>query len=571
MDEINKSNITPNCPPPSVYEKIEILSEKYYNIKTKENEYDLIITLFQNKSNMSEKIFNFHLLLGKSYSYEKDKSTSELMKLFLLTESNEKDKEKKIFEKIEKFHTNNNVQIIHDKNSENEIDLIYILKTIDDDDIKFKIELIKTDRVIAKEKDKIELIKEIQELKRKIKTMEEKYDKIIKEQNEEIKILKDKIKSKLSINNNKKLIKEENQLIFNSDISLLNNLKIIDADIDGSRGLNDYFEIYHLNRDPNTVYIAVKCREKDGDLSYIDIFKISSIENIKKLKRLSGPQKRIVFIKYFINPYTLKEYLICGDREEKVRTWEILDENNYILLNVINTNYGRCLMQQSIYNCLLYFTQNRSYIYTTTVTNNYSRFYDLDNGAFLRDISITYYYYTLYLTTYKDYIIDCCTNFIMIYNPLNEEIYSKIENTYTKGDNRSCCVIYDKNRRDYLYISNCYGYVIVYDLIDKNNIFNFELQKDLYHIIFWDLNHLIVAQYDNTYLGVIDIDNKKTDDLIKCQSNLICVKKIKLNNKDELLFTSGENTGEIFIFYSSSKSSVNSNGLSTPKPLSNIN
>ena len=204
------------------------------------------------------------------------------MKLFLLTESNEKEKEKKIFEKIEKFHTNNNVQIINDKNSENEIDLIYILKTIDDDDIKFKIDLIKTDRVIAKEKDKIELIKEIQELKRKIKTMEEKYDKIIKEQNEEIKILKDKIKSNLSINNNKKLIKEENQLIFNSDISLLNNLKIIDADIDGSRGLNDYFEIYHLNRDPNTVYIAVKCREKVGDLSYIDIFKISSIENIKK-------------------------------------------------------------------------------------------------------------------------------------------------------------------------------------------------------------------------------------------------------------------------------------------------
>ena len=50
----------------------------------------------------------------------------------------------------------------------------------------------------------------------------------------------------------------------------------------------------------------------------------------------------------------------------------------------------------------------------------------------------------------------------------------------------------------------------------------------------------------------------------------MCVKKIKLNNKDELLFTSGENTGEIFIFYSSNKSPVNSNGLSTPKPLSNI-
>ena len=70
----------------------------------------------------------------------------------------------------------------------------------------------------------------------------------------------------------------------------------------------------------------------------------------------------------------------------------------------------------------MYFKENRSYIISTTVTNNYSRLYDLDNGAFLKDISITYYNYTLYLTSYKDYIVDCCKNFVMIYNPLNEEI-----------------------------------------------------------------------------------------------------------------------------------------------------
>ena len=543
MDDINQSSITP---PPLAYEKSEKISEKYYNIKNKEIEYDLIITLYENKQNNSEKIFNFQLLLeakdnlNKYYSYETEKSTSELIKLFLITLSNNKEKEKKILEKIEKFHMNNNVQIINNKNSENIIDLIYILKTYDDEDIKFVIELTKR-KIIDGEKDKFGLYKEIKGLKNTIKIMEEKYDKIIKEQNEEIKLLKEKIEN-LSINHYKtiKIINEENQLIFNSDISILNDLKIINADIDGGRGLNDYFEPYHLNKDPNTVYIAVKCKEKDSDISYIDIIKMRSIKDIKKIKRLSGHQKRIVFVKYFINPYSLKEYLISGDREEKIISWEILDENNYKLLNKINTNYGRALLQQSLYNSLIYFTEKRSYIYTSTVTNNYSRFYDLDNGGFIKDILITYYNYTLYLTTYKDYIIDCCINFIMIYNPINEEVYSKIENSYTKGDNRSCCVIYNKNRTDYLCISNCYGYVIIYDLKEKNVIFNFDLKKDLYHIIFWDLNHLIVAQYDSSFLGIIDIDNRKVDDAIKCKKNTMCVKKIMLNKKDELLLSSEE-------------------------------
>ena len=287
-----------------------------------------------------------------------------------------------------------------------------------------------------------------------------------------MKLLRNKIEI-LSINNpnnkNIKIIEEEQQLFFNSDISQLNTIKQINSDIDEGRGVNNYFEPFHLKNDKKTVYIAVKCKEKDSDISYIQIIKITSLNNIKKIKKLSGHQKRIVFIKHFVNPYTLQEYLISGDREEKVRTLEIFDENNYKLLCVIDTNYGRLLMQQSIYNCLIYFTEKRNYIIATTVTNNYSRLYELENGALIKDISITYYNYTLYLLRYKEYNIDCCKNFIMIYNPINEEINAKIENSYTAGDNCSCCVIYNKYNKDYLYISNCYGYFIGYCL-NENNI-----------------------------------------------------------------------------------------------------
>ena len=552
MDSI-PSNLTPDCPPPSVYEKTEKISEKNYKIKSNEKEYDLIISLYNNNYSKSEKIFNFKLIepyesFKKLYSYESDKSTTELIKLFLINISQNQniDKEKKIFEKIEKFHINNNVQIIS-KNTDNMIDLIYILKTYDDEDIKFVIELTKKNDIDYKEKNQFELINEIQELKYNVKKMEQKYDEL----KEEVKILKNQLNLLYNNGHRAILIKEEDQLIFKSDLSLLNSIKKIDAEIDGGRGVNDYFEPFHLKNDESTVYIAVKCKEESSDISNIDVIKMSSINDIKKIKSLSGHQKRIVFIKYFKNPYTLQEYLISGDREEIVRAWEIIDENNFQLLCVIKTNYGRLIMQQSIYNCLIYFTENRSYIITTTVTNNYSRLYDLENGSLIKDISLTYYNYTFYLIRYKEYIIDCCKNFVMIYNPINEEVYSKIENTYTKGDNRSCCIIYNKNDNDYLYISNSNGYVIEYCLNTKVVMYNFDINKDLYHIIFWDLNNLIIAQYNSEYLGLVDIKNKNIKNLIKCRKTFMCVKKILLNKNNEILLASGEDSTDIFVIFAS--------------------
>ena len=552
MDSI-PSNLTPDCPPPSVYEKTEKISEKNYKIKSNEKEYDLIISLYNNNYSKSEKIFNFKLIepyesFKKLYSYESDKSTTELIKLFLINISQNQniDKEKKIFEKIEKFHINNNVQIIS-KNTDNMIDLIYILKTYDDEDIKFVIELTKKNDIDYKEKNQFELINEIQELKYNMKKMEQKYDEL----KEEVKILKNQLNLLYNNGHRAILIKEEDQLIFKSDLSLLNSIKKIDAEIDGGRGVNDYFEPFHLKNDESTVYIAVKCKEESSDISNIDVIKMSSINDIKKIKSLSGHQKRIVFIKYFKNPYTLQEYLISGDREEIVRAWEIIDENNFQLLCVIKTNYGRLLMQQSIYNCLIYFTENRSYIITTTVTNNYSRLYDLENGSLIKDISLTYYNYTFYLIRYKEYIIDCCKNFVMIYNPINEEVYSKIENSYTKGDNRSCCIIYNKNDNDYLYISNSNGYVIEYCLNTKVVMYNFDINKDLYHIIFWDLNNLIIAQYNSEYLGLVDIKNKNIKNLIKCRKTFMCVKKILLNKNNEILLASGEDSTDIFVIFAS--------------------
>ena len=102
-------------PPLLIFEKNQKIEEKYYNLKINEKEYDLIISLYDNKLSPKEKIFNFSLTEQKenNFSYEADKNTNELIKLFLMDhdEINNKEIEKKIFEKIEKFDTNNNVQL----------------------------------------------------------------------------------------------------------------------------------------------------------------------------------------------------------------------------------------------------------------------------------------------------------------------------------------------------------------------------------------------------------------------------------------------------------------------------
>ena len=90
--------------------------------------------------------------------------------------------------------------------------------------------------------------------------------------------------------------------------------------------------------------------------------------------------------------------------------------------------------------------------------------------SFLRNVTLTLYNYTLQLIKYKEYIIDICKDYIMIYNPFNEELYDKIEKSFTYGENRSGCIVYNKNNTDYICVTNENGYIIIYDLNIKRII-----------------------------------------------------------------------------------------------------
>ena len=187
--EENEGN-TPNCPPPSISLPNK-LDEKNYFLNYDNKQYELIISLYDDENNEKEKIFNFKLKEIKKINenkediyYESNQYSSQLTNIFLINIHKLNNPIEKIFEKIEKFHKNNNVSIQKNNKNEDKLDLIYTLKTIDNEDIDLCIELTKKE-AIDNEKNENKLLEEIKYLKNSLKNMEKKY----KEQNNKIQLL----------------------------------------------------------------------------------------------------------------------------------------------------------------------------------------------------------------------------------------------------------------------------------------------------------------------------------------------------------------------------------------------
>ena len=522
-------------------------SQNNYELKLNDKNYLLTLTLANDKTtpnSKEEKAINFNLKeksqnnLNNNLCYESEKNLKDLSQLFLINIEKNPNIEEAVFSKIQICHSKNNVLLNKDEKNENILNLIYIQKIVDNDDYEIKIELSKKDDLDYNPK----LNKTFDDISKELEKMKLSFEKKLKEKEDE----NISLKKLLKIN---EPIKDLEPLVFNSEPDKLTQCKAINDVVDGGRGVNDLFAVYNLVKDPKkTVYIAVKNKVEESQNSYINIIKIKSVDNFTIIQKLYGHNQRIVFIKYYLDPYTEKEYLISADREEMVIVWKILDKNNYKRFCLINTLYGRLMMRQSIYSCIIFFTERKNYIYTTSVTKNYGRLYELEDGSFLRNVSITLNNYTFYLIKYKEYIIDICKDYIMIYNPFSEEIYDKIQNEKTAGDNRSGCIIYNKENSDYLCISNQNGYITIYDLIKKKISKVIKVDGDLYHIISWNLKYLIVAVHNNKCLSIVDIKEKKIK-AIKSSASLICVKKFMLNEEEVIFCAGGQGFNSLYIYY----------------------
>ena len=378
---------------PSVFisDKGKDNNNKSFELKFNNNIYLLTISLKNDDKNESnEKILNFNLkekfskIVNNDIFYESNQNINDLAKLFLINLNKYSNLEEIIFSKIENFHSKNNVLLNRDDKNEDILNIIYVQKMVDNDDYEIKIELNKNQSITPNHSNEIlKLNNSFNSLTKELEEMKISFEKKLKEKEEENNNLKKLLKMT-------KTTKGLEPLVFESDPRKLTQCFEINEVVDGGRGMNDHFAVYNLVNDPKkVVYVAIKNKTSDSEKSYINIIKIKSVNDYSIIQTLKGHNQRIVFVKYYLDPYTDNEYLLSADKEEVVIVWKICDKNNYKRFCYINTFYGQLLMRQSIYSCIIFFTEKKNYIYTSSVTKNYSRLYELEDGSFLRNLVLT--------------------------------------------------------------------------------------------------------------------------------------------------------------------------------------
>lgn len=328
-------------------------------------------------------------------------------------------------------------------------------------------------------------------------------------------------------------------------------------------GFNDLFAVYNLSNDTSSVYIATK-EVKENKTYQIIIYELSSLtKNPARLLSLKGHYTIVTMVKYFKDPYTEEEYLVSADKDNCAIIWKINGKLDYVKKKMISTNYER--KKNVIYSCTLLFTQNKNYIMTTKFCfgNVYSRLIDMDSGIIFRNMKITKENKTRYLCQWlnlKDnniYLIEfCANNLVLIYDPFSQDVYYNLQ---LKGDNYGGFVIKSqKLKTDLLLINNCnsgniengfnkdkendncFSNIYVFDLINKNLMFNFKIDSMIHHILAWNENFLIASDKYNKAIEVVDVFQKKVISTYKGVHTkpVKCCKKILLNDQ-ELLFSYG--------------------------------
>ena len=125
----------------------------------------------------------------------------------------------------------------------------------------------------------------------------------------------------------------------------------------------------------------------------------------------------------------------------------------------------------------------------------------------------------------------------------------------TKGDNRYAQITCDKNNNEILSISNERGSIILYDLKKKNIIKCFNLKEEIYTFINLNNNYIICSQSSKDYLRLIDLKNFTINKFIDCDNNIICIKFIILNKKEELIIAAGKKNSKIMLIFPTSSNS----------------
>lgn len=320
-----------------------------------------------------------------------------------------------------------------------------------------------------------------------------------------------------------------------------------------SSPLNEKFEVFRSIRDGKTYLVSPNSRSYCLEIIYLGYY------NNKLITRLKGHPYYITTVRYFLDKKNNKEYLISADGKNNVIVWDItyFDKNDYnnemIKKIIISTKYKN----NFIYSCLLFFNINNSsnnnnpdnYIITSSNSkeienDEFTRVYSLTDGSFIKN---TFNSNTNYLLSWvnekevKSYLIELCSNGILVYNIFEEQTYMerKDNNNYMGG------FIYEKEEKssEILVTNLLENFIFIYDLYKKDLSKKIEINaSSLYYSIQINERYMIVTDLYTKSFNIIDIIIDKTITKIRGKHSVgtICVKKINHPKFGESLLTSGK-------------------------------
>ena len=344
------------------------------------------------------------------------------------------------------------------------------------------------------------------------------------------------MEEQININNIEQVIKVnsiENENFEQNPVNLRFN-----KSIEANKNINSLREyiLYHSFFDGNQYLISA-----NKDNYNLDIYDLNNGNLVKSIK---GHTKRIDHIRHFCN--NNKSYFISSDMNFNVIIW---DEKFNILNKIETRNKGE--IDDSY---LLFHKNEKDYviIIPSTEINEYTKIYD-NKGNFIKNIYNTNNNVTFHLNIWNynnnHYLIEGSFGKISIINLFKDELYHEF--TYNPRSLHFNGILYKKN----YYITHANteenGYIIIYDLINKNI---YKLIEDQYYEIeglcLWNNKYLLVYA-DGIIHRNVKIYNLETSKeekrIIDGNIKILEAEKIKLNNYGEsIVICDNENEYKIF-------------------------
>ena len=224
------------------------------------------------------------------------------------------------------------------------------------------------------------------------------------------------------------------------------------------------------------------------DTFNLDVYDLNNGYLINSLK---GHTNRVDHIRYFCN--NNKSYIVSSDTNHTVIIW---DENFNVLNKIETENKG------SITSSYLLFHKNEKdyvIIIPSTAINEYTKIYD-NKGKFIKNVYNTNNNISFHLDVWNynnnHYLIETCFGKISIVNLFKDEIYHEF--VYNPQSCHFDGIIYNKNY--YIIYSNAdindfKGFIVIYDLIDKNIYKSFEVKNcEIKSFCLWNSKYLLLCR-----------------------------------------------------------------------------